>query len=241
MISKAKKILIVDNTFDPPHGCPEIRAHLEENAKAFGPVEIISARAPESKLPTDLTGIDGVVISGSKTRILESAPWIDKEMALIRDLYAKKIPTFGICYGEQLIAKTLAGEKYVGEAKQSEHGWVKMELNQEAKNSPLFKGMKENFYTYEWHSDEVYALPNGFCTLATSADCTVQAFSVDGAPMWGVQFHPERGLELGKEAIARKIARNEKQKIFNAELADKVFDPSVAQILFTNFLKQIWK
>ena len=236
-----KKILIVDNTFDPPHGCPEIRAHLEENAKEFGSIEVASARAPESQLPADLTGIDGVVISGSRTRILENAPWIEKEMAMIRELYAKKIPTFGICYGEQLIAKTLAGEQYVAVAKQSEHGFVEMQMSPEAAKSPLFSGLKEKFYTYEWHSDEVLPLPKGFRTLAQSTDCAVQAFEVEGAPMWGVQFHPERGLEGGKQSLDRKIARNENQKIFNREIADKVFDPSVAKSMFTNFLKQVWK
>ena len=151
--SGLKKILIVDNTFDPPRGCPEIRAHLEENAKELGPIEIVSVRAPESQIPTDLSDFDGVVISGSKTRILENAPWIEKEMAMIRELHEKKIPTFGICYGEQLIAKTLAGEQFVGVAKQSEHGWVQMELDPQAQKSPVFNGLKQKFYSYEWHSD----------------------------------------------------------------------------------------
>ena len=40
-----KKILIIDNTFDPPHGCPEIRNLLESAAKNLGgDVEIAVAR-----------------------------------------------------------------------------------------------------------------------------------------------------------------------------------------------------
>jgi GMP synthase (glutamine-hydrolysing) len=230
-----KKILVVDNTFDPPHGCPEIQACLREAAAEFGKVEISFVRAPDSGIPRDLSGFDGVVLSGSKTRIEESAPWIDLEIAAIRELHRLRIPTFGICYGEQLIARSLGGESCAGVAATYEYGWAEVELKG---NSPLFEGLPSRFHTFEFHSDEVNALPAGFRLTASSPACPVQAFDVEGVPMWGVQFHPERGLEKGNEGLIRKQAEN--FQVLNRDRGPELYDPAVGRTIFRNFLRIVW-
>lgn len=236
--SGLKKILLIDNTFDPPHGSPEIHARLEAAAKKFGPLEIVMARAPEEKIPTDLSSFSGAVLSGSKTRIAERAPWIQKEMDAIRDLYRRKIPTLGICYGEQLIALVLAGESTVGETKNFEHGWA--EISQKA-NSPLFAGIPKDFSFYEFHRDEVKNLPANFRVTAANSACSVQAFDVLDAPMWGVQFHPERGLAEGNRSLDVQLKKDASYPALNREKAEKLFQPALADRLFENFLAQVWK
>lgn len=230
-----KKILIVDNTFDPPHGCPEIRAGLEEAAKEFGPVEISFVRAPDSAIPRELSGYAGVVLSGSKTRIDENAPWIDLEMQAIRELFAAKIPTLGICYGEQLIARALGGERFTGIARNYEFGWAEIELKAD---SALLRGLPPKFHTFEFHADEVRELPKGFRLTASSAACPIQAYDVEGAPMWGVQFHPERGLEKGNEGLDRK--QKESFQVLNRDRASELFSPVVGETIFRNFMKAVW-
>jgi GMP synthase-like glutamine amidotransferase len=227
-----KKILLIDNTFDPPHGCPEIQALVKRAAEGLGEVEITAVRAPEGKIPAGLEGFDGVVLSGSKTGIEETEPWIEAEMSAIRRLFELKIPTFGICYGEQLIARTFGAP--AGKAKQYEYGWVQIEAGQ----SPLFEGLPSRFYSFEYHSDEVRSLPPSFRLTASSRDCPIQAYDVDGAPMWGVQFHPERGVEHGKRSIARALG--EKRAVTNAEKGEELFDPAVGETIFRNFLKRVW-
>ena len=231
--SGLKRILIIDNTFDPPHGCPEIQALLEKTAAGLGSLEIISVRAPEGKIPADLEQFDGVVLSGSKTAIDEQAPWIEAEMDAIRKLHQLKIPTFGICYGEQLMAKTFGAN--TGRAKQYEYGWVEIETSQA---SPLFEGLPRKFYSFEYHSDEVRSLPERFSLTARSQDCAVQAFELQEAPMWGVQFHPERGLEHGKKSLERVRARND--RIINGERGEELYSPLVGETIFRNFLKVVW-
>lgn len=231
------KILLIDNTFDPPHGSPEIRQHLEESATALGAsVEVHAVRAPECKIPTDLRGYAGAVLSGSKTRIDENAPWIELEMAAIRELHQRRIPTLGICYGEQLIAKTLGGQTHTGVAANSEHGWVELELLSE---SPILKGLPSRFYTFEYHSDEVRTLPANFRLTARSALCPVQAYDVLDAPMWGLQFHPERGLEEGNRGLDRRAKANPDFRPINRDLGEKVYDASVARTIFQNFLRLV--
>ncbi len=229
-----KKILIIDNTFDPPLGCPEIKALVEKAAASLGSVEVIAVRAPDSKIPGSLEAFDGVVLSGSKTRIDETAPWIEAEMDAIRKLRELKIPTFGICYGEQLIARVLGAN--TGKAKQNEYGWVELKLD--GNSSPLFEGLPEKFYSFEFHSDEVQSLPPSLKLTASSKDCQVQAFNVEDAPMWGVQFHPERGLQQGMKNLARFLEGN--QAVINGDKGDELYDPKVGETIFRNFLKRVW-
>jgi GMP synthase-like glutamine amidotransferase len=227
-----KKILIIDNTFDPPHGCPEIQALVRKAAEGLGEVEITAVRAPESKIPGDLSHFDGVILSGSRTRVEDDAPWIAQEMEAIRQLRRLRIPTFGICYGEQLIARTFGAA--AGPAKQYEYGWVEIQ----AGASPLFEGLPDRFYSFEYHQDEVRSLPAGFKHTASSANCPVQAYDVEGVPMWGVQFHPERGLEQSRKSIANALKDN--RTVTNADKGGQLFNPKVGETIFRNFLRKVW-
>jgi GMP synthase (glutamine-hydrolysing) len=233
-----KKILLIDNTFDPPHGSPEIVDCLFSAARPLGPVTVTVARAPQRGIPKDVAGFDGAVLSGSKTRIGETEGWIELEMEAIRRLYAAKIPTLGICYGEQLIARTLGGKELTGVAKTGEHGWAEIEVKAD---SPLLEGLPKKFFTYEYHSDEVRSLPANFRLTAGNAACPVQAYEASDAPIWGLQFHPERGLEKGNEGLDRRLKADPKFPALNRDRAAELFDPSVGQAIFRNFLAQVWR
>lgn len=232
-----KRILLVDNTFDPPHGSPEIRNYLEQSASGLGTVEVTMVRAPELGIPADISGFSAAVLSGSKTRINETSPWIEREMEMIRKLHQLKVPTLGICYGEQLIARTLGGDHHIGVAEKSEHGWFELELKAQ---SPLLKGLPERFFTFEFHSDEVKSLPENFRLTASSSSCPVQAFDLLDAPMWGIQFHPERGLEQGQRGLERRLQADPNFPAANYDKAHQLYDPKIALTIFRNFVEKIW-
>ena len=106
------------------------------------------------------------------------------------------------------------------------------------RSSPLFDGLPKKFFSFEYHQDEVHSLPEGFRLTAASRDCPIQAYDVEGAPMWGVQFHPERGIEHGKRSIANALRSG--REVQNAEKGDELFDPKVGETIFRNFLKKVW-
>ena len=236
------KVLIIDNNIDPPYGCGEIRTLLEHSAAGLGEIQVVSLRAPDSALPASVSGWDAAVLSGSKTRIFENAPWIDKEMEMLKALHREKIPTLGICYGEQLMARVFAGENKTGASKVPEYGWTEIEMLPSAKTSPVFGSLPRKFYSFSFHSDEVYPdLPRNFQVTAKSAVCPIQAFDVTDAPMWGVQFHPERGLAEGNRGLDRRKAREPSTEILNRDLGEKVYDERIAKTIFSNFLKTVFK
>ncbi len=231
-----KRILIIDNTFDPPHGCPEIRKLLEIGSQGFGPIEVISVRAPDSQIPEALDEFHGAVLSGSKTRIEETAPWIEKEMEAIKTLYEMKIPTLGICYGEQLIARAFGAQ--TGIAEKSEFGWAEVEVRC---LSPILEGLPSRFYPFEYHSDEVISLPENFRLTASSRNCRIQAFDMLDAPIWGVQFHPERGLVAGEESLVRRKKQGNGADCFlNPDKGTELYRPGIGEGIFQNFMKQVW-
>jgi len=232
------KLLLIDNTFDPPHGSPEIHRHLEKAAKKVGPLEVVVARAPEEKIPLDLSGFDGAVLSGSKTRIAERAPWIEKEIASIRELHRLQIPMLGICYGEQLIALAIAGEKTVGDAPVFEHGWAKIER---ISPSAIFEGIPAEFCFYEYHKDEARNLPASFRVTARNSACGVQAFEVEGAPIWGLQFHPERALAEGNKSLDTQLAKDPAYPALNRQESAKLYQEQYSEKIFENFLREVKK
>ena len=87
-------------------------------------------------------------------------------MKFNKTLLDKKIPILGICFGHQLISKSLGGK--VKQAKQREFGLVKIKQ----KNSSILTQnfFKKNRIHNVWmsHADEVTKLPKDFRVVAKS-------------------------------------------------------------------------
>jgi len=59
--------------------------------------------------------------------------------------------------------------------------------------------------------------------------------------MWGVQFHPERSLEEGNKSLDAKKQKEPGVRILGREMAANVFTVKIAQEIFTNFMKELWR
>ena len=141
----------------------------------------------------------GLILSGGPSSVYGAdAPPFD---SAILDL---GIPVLGICYGMQLIAQAAGGDVVPGKR---EYGRAELRISEP---DDLFHGFDtaEPMTVWASHGDHVNKAPSGFDVLASTRDLPVAAFRRAGAPLFGVQFHPEvahtpRGDELISNFVFR--------------------------------------
>ena len=134
------------------------------------PVEQMLAKQPKA-----------IILSGGPASVYaEGAPQVSAE------LFETGVPTFGICYGFQAMARALGGD--VQRTALSEFGGTPLTVTEER---TLFKGLPVQQDVWMSHGDSVAAAPAGFVVTATTEGAPVAAFEDDERRLYGVQFHPE--------------------------------------------------
>jgi GMP synthase-like glutamine amidotransferase len=159
----------------------------------------------------------------------DSIEWIGQEMELFRRATGDDVPILGICFGGQLLARTLGGRCFRGEP---EIGWLPI-ASQDSSLVP------EGPW-FQWHFD-TFTLPPGAEQIADSA-AGPQAYRIGRS--LGVQFHPEVTPQIMDEWVA----------VYRHELDQEGVDPdgileethrraeehrATAWRLFDGFLDQI--
>jgi carbamoyl-phosphate synthase small subunit len=128
----------------------------------------------ENRLP-----LDGLVISNGPGDPKMAA----KSIQIIKKSLAKKMPTFGICLGNQLLALAAGGDTY------------KLKFGHRAQNQPtILVGTKRCYITTQNHGFAVdeKKLPPGFKRWFYNAnDNTNEGIIHEKLPIFSVQFHPE--------------------------------------------------
>ena len=136
-----------------------------------------------------------VILSGGPASVYAlGAPQMDPA------IFELGIPTLGICYGMQLMARDLGGA--VESTGRSEYG--KAELA--AFDSELFHDLPPEQTVWMSHGDSVTAAPAGAQVVACSTSTPIAAFEDPERKLYGVQFHPEvvhtpHGQELLKNFL----------------------------------------
>ncbi|RXJ68188.1 GMP synthase [Halarcobacter ebronensis] len=150
-------------------------------------IEIIDVQAKEA-LPS-FEDCAGVIITGSHSMVTDEEPWSVELEKWIPSLVEKDIALLGICYGHQLMAKSLGGVSSYHK-NGMEIGTVEIELEEEAKEDRLFNNLPKKFKAHTIHSQTALTLPKNAIRLAYNKHDSNHAFRV-GKKAWGVQFHPE--------------------------------------------------
>jgi GMP synthase (glutamine-hydrolysing) len=132
--------------------------------------EEIRARAPKA-----------VILSGGPSSVYApGAPQVPP------GFFDTGVPTLGICYGHQAMAKALGGR--VAQTGTAEYGRTALTVT-----SPgtLFDGLPTSQSVWMSHGDAVAEAPDGFVVTAITDDTPVAGFEDTTRGLYGVQFHPE--------------------------------------------------
>lgn len=143
-------------------------------------VVLADPSAPDTAFP-DPTGFDAVIAFGSFANAYDDGarPWVEPEIALIRDMLEQEVPYLGVCFGGQLLAESLGGHVERAPVDEQEIGLVTFDADGEL---PIPEGP-----WFTWHEDRV-VLPESVEVLAHNGKAP-QLFRVGRAV--GTQFHPE--------------------------------------------------
>lgn len=137
---------------------------------------------PYNKIPTDLTGVRGVILSGSPYSVYAEEAFT-ADIATIRG----RLPILGICYGAQLMVHQSGGA--VENSNTREYGASTLQLVDKA--DPLLAGLSPQHTVWMSHGDTITRLPEGFKVIASTPSVQYAAYRIEGEETWGVQFHPE--------------------------------------------------
>ncbi|ACA18622.1 glutamine amidotransferase class-I [Methylobacterium sp. 4-46] len=153
-----------------------------------------------------LAGYDGVFLTGSPLHLYKETPETRRTVEFMRAVFASGTPAFGSCAGLQ-IATVAAG----GSVRPNTHGVEaafarRISPTAAGRSHPLLAGRPASYDAPAIHTDEVEALPSGAVMLAGNRVTAVQAAEIrsDGGVFWGVQYHPEIGLDEIAGALRRQ-------------------------------------
>lgn len=192
--------------------------------RQFRPVNVV--RDPLH--PGLLDGVDAMMIGGAgEYSARGDYPWRPALWDLLHAAYERDVPTFGSCWGHQVIARAFGGE-VIYDPERAEFGCGFMELTDAALDDPLLHDFPRRFRANLGHSDRVTVLPPGAVELAFNASQRNQAFRLKDKPVYGTQFHSELDAKAERE---RLIAYREH---YREELGgDEAFERTLASLADT--------
>ncbi len=147
-----------------------------------------------------LDEVDALLIGGAgKYSATQRYPWTEPLDDLVRRAVDRRLPILGSCWGHQIIARALGG-RVIHDPDRSELGCGWVGLTDAGDKDPLFCRFPDRFRANMGHHDRVVELPPGTTELARN-DQPNQAFRLDGAPVYGTQFHSELDAKRERERI----------------------------------------
>ena len=162
----------------------------------------------------DFTVIKGIILSGGPSTVTKK-----KYLSIPKEIFLKKIPILGICYGLQLISKIFGGS-IKSSRKKREFGRA---ILYKKKSSLLIKNFFNKKIKSVWmsHQDAVTKLPRGFKLVASTKESKLTIIENTQSKIYGVQFHPEvTHTENGKEIFKNflfSICKVKKKWLITAE------------------------
>jgi GMP synthase (glutamine-hydrolysing) len=183
-----------------------------------------------------------VIVLGGPGSANDQSPKMLSELDLIRAVLDKGIPHLGICLGMQILVRVAGGNVVKCPVKElgfrSREGEpYSVELTQEGRKDPIFKGLENKFPVFHLHGETV-VLAHNMELLAAGNLCRNQIIRINTAA-YGIQCHFELTSEMFESWLAEDEDLNQIDPDLLREDFMKLKDTCLAtgRKLFRNFLR----
>ncbi len=137
----------------------------------------------------EIPEVDLLVVMGGPMNVFDFHihPWMQEEIAWVKNFMDAGKPVIGICLGAQIIAAALGVDVYPGAHK--EIGWHKLQFLPSLGEFRIFRNLPETRKVFHWHGD-TFPIPSGATRIASSAAFPNQGFIYNKSAI-ALQFHLE--------------------------------------------------
>jgi len=153
-------------------------------------------------IPADARTCDSWITTGSRASVYDDAQWIRAAETFVRKVADSDRPFVGVCFGHQLLARTLGAE-----VKRASGGWgvgvLPMRVvGREDWMTPARSTVRMQYM----HADQVTEPPDGATLLSEAPHCPVAMFQC-GPRLLGIEAHPEFPAAYARALIEDRRAR----------------------------------
>ena len=177
------------------------------------------------EFPERLQDFDGFVITGSPASANGDEPWVLKLLDTIREINSRKMPTVGVCFGHQAIARALGGEVGGNTA-----GWgFGVSPTHFSSQEAWMQPRRTTLNLYAAHIEQVLKPPAGAIVLGGDEFCPVGSYKL-GNHFFTTEYHPEISTEFMLDLIdelnayvGEDVAANAKRQVRDTQVDGEIF------------------
>ena len=148
----------------------------------------------------------GYIITGSHSNVCDRLDWQVSLAKKMKEEILKQVPTFGICFGHQLIADAFGGSIDLISSNNVCYEGTRVHT---ILDNPYNLEQNKTITNFTSHHYEVKVCPDDFIHLSTSKECFFDGLAHKNLPYLGFQGHPEASRFFVKEHIKKKITPTE--------------------------------
>ena len=204
-------------------GCVPQSQNFELHIKKIEPNSEIDIVEPTddnsiSKIISSLKKYDGVVLTGSTLRILDTSEEVKKHIEFVKTCFKHDKKIFAACWGLQITVTAAGGKCRVAPGGAHVGIAYDIELTNEGKKHKLYSSKPSKFTSPAFNYDEVETPPSNAVLLASNKINKFEAlhFTVGNAEIWGLQYHPEIPYDYMIKLIKYRSQRLIDKKVFKS-------------------------
>jgi len=178
-------------------------------------------------LQDDPAGFDAVITMGSPMTTWVSE-FLEQQLSFLRHAIYRNIPVLGISSGAGILAQACGVP--VRKSESTKIGLPSICLTDEGRRDILFYGLPRRMRFFQSRNDSL-EMPYGAVQLATSRDCSVQAFRYRNA--YGLRFHVDVSPGMVRDWVTTMPDREKNIRFY--ETFESVVQGQ-ARAIYGNFL-----